>query len=246
VAKDPAFLFYSSDFLVGTYTMTDEQVGQYVRLLCLQHQHGHLDESTMQTICKQDNSIMAKFKVDESGCYYNKRLDEEVSRRNDYSASRARNRQNKNIVQAQAKDMNNICSTHDEHMETETVTITNTPISISKTVGKNADIDGFNSFWESYPNKKAKPVALKAWKKLNPDIELITTIMSALEKQKGTEQWKKDGGQFIPHPATWLNQRRWEDKIVSSGKKVSFQNYDDQGETTDFVGIDLLAEARQT
>jgi uncharacterized protein YdaU (DUF1376 family) len=243
VAKDPAFLFYSSDFLVGTYTMTDTQVGKYVRLLCLQHQHGHLDEATMFSVCQLEKSVMDKFTTDENGCYYNKRLDEEVNRRNDYSASRARNRQNRNIVPTQAKDMNNICSTHDEHMETETETITNTPISTSKTAGKNADIEGFNSFWESYPNKKAKPVALKAWKKLNPDIELTTTIMSALEKQKGTEQWKKDGGQYIPHPATWLNQRRWEDKIVSSGKKVSFQNYD-QGEPTAYQGIDLLAEAR--
>ena len=42
MAKDPAFLFYSNDFLTGTYTMTDEQVGKYIRLLCLQHQKGEL------------------------------------------------------------------------------------------------------------------------------------------------------------------------------------------------------------
>ena len=36
--KDPAFLFYSSDFLSGTMLMTDEEIGQYIKLLCLQHQ----------------------------------------------------------------------------------------------------------------------------------------------------------------------------------------------------------------
>jgi hypothetical protein len=103
----------------------------------------------------------------------------------------------------------------------------------------------FCAFWTAYPNKKAKPVALKVWKKLNPDIELINIIMFALYKHKGSEQWTKDNGQFIPHPATWLNQRRWEDKIISSGKKNNFQSYD-QGETGEiYTGPDLLKEARE-
>jgi len=47
MGKDPAFLFYSSDFTIGTQFMTDEQVGKYIRLLCAQHQTGHLDEEHM-------------------------------------------------------------------------------------------------------------------------------------------------------------------------------------------------------
>jgi hypothetical protein len=77
---------------------------------------------------------------------------------------------------------------------------------------------GFDSFWEAYPNKKAKPVALKAWKKLNPDAELITIIMFAIYKHKTSEQWLKDDGKYIPHPATWLNQRRWEDEEIKPNK----------------------------
>jgi len=42
---------------------------------------------------------------------------------------------------------------------------------------------------------------------------LMETIMSALRKQKNTEQWLKDNGKFIPHPTTWLNQARWEDEV---------------------------------
>ena len=53
--KDPAFLFYSSDFLSGTMLMSDEDVGKYIRLLCLQHQKGHLKEKEMLNICKEFN-----------------------------------------------------------------------------------------------------------------------------------------------------------------------------------------------
>ena len=117
LAKDPAFLFYSSDFLVGTYVMTDAQVGQYVRLMCLQHQHGHLDVDTIRSVMRGelDNLVMSKFRKDGDGRYYNERLDTEVKKRRDYSKSRANNRSKKTYV----KDMNNICETHVEHMENE-------------------------------------------------------------------------------------------------------------------------------
>ena len=68
MSKDPAFLFYSSDFMTGTFMMTDKQVGQYIRLMCLQHQHGHLSEKQMLSICKKhDDDIWDKFIKDENG-----------------------------------------------------------------------------------------------------------------------------------------------------------------------------------
>ena len=71
---------------------------------------------------------------------------------------------------------------------------------------------GFERFWEAYPIKKAKPVALKAFTKLKPDDALLETMLHAINSQRMSEQWQRDGGQYIPHPATWLNQRRWEDQ----------------------------------
>jgi len=136
MAKDPAFLFYSSDFLVGTYTMTDEQVGQYVRLMCLQHQQGHLTEDIIQSVCKMDNSILSKFKIDAIGRYYNERLDTEIKKRAEYSASRSRNRQNRNTEQPNGKVMSNICSTHDEHMENE-----NEDVNVNRNEDVNGDTD---------------------------------------------------------------------------------------------------------
>jgi hypothetical protein len=75
----------------------------------------------------------------------------------------------------------------------------------------------FTTFWNCYPNKKAKPVALKAWLKLNPDEKLYGEIIHGLSRAKLSEQWQKDGGAFIPHPATFLNQRRWEDDYKAGG-----------------------------
>ena len=104
--KDPAFLFYSSDFLSGTMLMTDEEVGKYIILLCLQHQKGHLKEKDMLNICKEFNEdIFSKFKKDDEGNYYNERLEYESNKRKEYSESRRNNRRKKTYEE----DMKNIC-----------------------------------------------------------------------------------------------------------------------------------------
>lgn len=75
------------------------------------------------------------------------------------------------------------------------------------------DADGFAAFWAAYPKKAGKADALKAWNKLAPDVVLQEQMGKALEVQKQSQQWRKDGGQYIPMPATWLNGRRWEDEV---------------------------------
>jgi len=93
MAKDPAFLFYTSDFLSGTYTMSDEQVGRYIRLLCLQHQKGFLTLKDIDFVCKgRDQEIFDKFQEDENGNYFNKVLSEKIELRKKHS-----DRQKENI-----------------------------------------------------------------------------------------------------------------------------------------------------
>lgn len=70
----------------------------------------------------------------------------------------------------------------------------------------------FAEFWKAYPKKVGKASCLKAWKKLKPTAELHDHIMAALEAQKRSEQWQREGGRFIPNPLTWLNQGRWDDE----------------------------------
>ena len=67
----------------------------------------------------------------------------------------------------------------------------------------------FDLFYEAYPKKVAKGAAVKAWKKVKVDVQ---TILNALEWQCVCEQWTKDGKQFIPNPATYLNNLGWEDE----------------------------------
>ena len=92
MSKDPAFLFYPSDFLTGTMFLSNEQVGAYIRLLCAQHQQGHLPQRAMEMMCGGiDEEVFSKFEQDEKGLYYNKRLDNESERRTNYVQSRRKN-----------------------------------------------------------------------------------------------------------------------------------------------------------
>lgn len=68
---------------------------------------------------------------------------------------------------------------------------------------------GFLSFWAAFPRKEGKGAARDKWTQLAPPLD---AVLAALAWQCTTEQWRKDGGAFVPHPATYLNQRRWEDE----------------------------------
>lgn len=81
----------------------------------------------------------------------------------------------------------------------------------------------FDEFWKLYPNKKAKPYALKVWNRLKVNEELFKKIIYALEAHKKSLQWTKNRGQFIPHPSTWLNQSRWEDTLLEPEKKAYYK-----------------------
>jgi len=211
VAKDPAFLFYTSDFLTGTMLMTNEQVGKYIRVMCYEHQHGRLTEEDMLKICSTyDKDIFCKFEKDENGNYFNERLEEEKNKRKAYSDSRKANRTN--ICKTYDKDMSNICKTYVEHMEDEDVNE-----NITKNKNKN-DMTLFPEFWNLYPKKVAKKDAERAWKKIS--LAEYPEIIQSLEKWKASQGWTKDGGQFIPNAATWLNGERWKDEVPGATKTI--------------------------
>ncbi len=72
----------------------------------------------------------------------------------------------------------------------------------------------FEEFWGIYPKKQGKGAALKRWKRIKPDKALFEQIMSSVRANiSRNEQWRRDGGQYIPNPETWLNQMRWLDEI---------------------------------
>jgi uncharacterized protein YdaU (DUF1376 family) len=87
--KDPAFLFYPADFLVGCSDLTMLERGQYITLLCLQHQKGHLSKKTVGLCLGFDwvslsDELRGKFREDEDGHIYNRRLDREMTERKQF------------------------------------------------------------------------------------------------------------------------------------------------------------------
>lgn len=85
-----------------------------------------------------------------------------------------------------------------------------------------ADEDRFSRFWAAYPRKVGKQAAKKSWSRLHPSEELTQAILQAVEAQKQSRQWRENNGQFIPNPATWLNQGRWEDELPKGERSNSF------------------------
>lgn len=83
--------------------------------------------------------------------------------------------------------------------------------------------DWFSIFWEAYPKKIGKGSAEKAWAKLKPD---LAVVLSAIEEQKKSKQWSENDGKYIPHPTTWLNQKRWEDEVANITQTSKYSKYD--------------------
>lgn len=117
--KDPAVLFYTSDFLSGTYTMNYEQRGKYITLLCLQHQKGFLTKQELSFISEGEEEVISKFsEID--GKFYNLKMYNETIRRKEYTENRLKNFQKKTHKDSHMGDDMNLHS--ESHTETVTVT----------------------------------------------------------------------------------------------------------------------------
>ena len=90
-----------------------------------------------------------------------------------------------------------------------------------------------------------KKAAQNAWKRLKPNAALRIKIMEALQEQKASQRWQKEEGRYIPNPATWLHQERWEDQLEPAGSAPDYSHFnlsDTKGETvygTDFTRWEL-------
>lgn len=108
----------------------------------------------------------------------------------------------------------------------------------------------FELFWSAYPNKKSKKTAFEKFKRIDFKKTSFESIMISLEKQKQSDDWTKNGGQYVPMPQTWIFNERWTDEIQAP---VQQQNHTDvnaywtdqlqaQGPVTDFVPTLVLGE----
>ena len=241
LGKDPAFLLYSGDFLSGITDLTFEERGQYITLLCVQHQKGRLSEKTCRLVLGLENlsdaaDVMKKFEIDADGRYFNRRLESEIKKR---ASSASASRENGKLGGRPPKPKNNL----GENLQVSCGLEKPEPrenLGEDENENRNRDVDvvederpspahakpsvqekRFTEFWAAYPRKAGKQAALKAWGKIKPDAALHAKIMAAVEQQKRSAQWKRDAGQYIPHPTTWLNQGRWEDELPADGQRSS-------------------------
>ena len=202
MAKDPAVLFYTSDFISGTITMTDEQRGKYILVLCIQHQKGTLTEKDMLKICKTyDEDIWCKFS-NEDGNFYNARMREETEKRSKYAESRRNNRKKKEEL---PEDVNNISLSYDEHMENEDVIINKDK---SKKTIEQSWKNNFTIYIDELNNAVNEICNDAEWiseqEKYNPNVDIPATIRKSVavywgvetegyankKKKKGDVNWK--------------------------------------------------------
>jgi uncharacterized protein YdaU (DUF1376 family) len=198
MGRDPAFLFYPNDYLGGTMGMSFEMKGAYIDLLIFQfnnHQFTEAQAKQVLSICFIGVWEVLKNKFKKDGEYYfNERLRNEIDKRKAFSESRRINALHpKKPRKAYAKHMGNENRNRNK----------------SKIINLN---EGFEDFWKTYPRKVNKKEAQAVWDKSNlPSLEIIIT---AIEKQKKSDQWLSDNGKFIPYPASWLNKEKWNDEEI--------------------------------
>lgn len=194
MAKDPAFLFYPGDWLGGTQGMSLEEKGAYIDLLVLQFNRGHMTSHMIgQTVGQVWDNIKVKFKQDEEGLWFNKRLDEEKIKRKNYTNSRKNNRSGNNQY-TKEKNNNGHMTSHTTnhmtgHMENE---------NINKNINKN-NINDVARIVIRYLNKKAKT-------NYKPDTKETIKLLKARVNEGFT---KKDFLTVVKNMTFWLEDEKY-------------------------------------
>jgi len=225
MSKDPAVLFYTGDFLNGCTDLTFEERGQYITMLCLQHQKGHLSEKTIR-LCVGSVSVdvMSKFKTDDDGFFYNERMEEEIDKRRHFLDTRYFNgkkggrpiKPNKEPNKEPTKNL----SDNDNEDGNESLK--------GGVGGKELNIP-FDYFWSMYDKKVDRAKCEKKWVRLT-DAEREECMYYLPAYVKATPDIK-----FRRNPETYLNNKSWQNEIVEHGtdKKT--------GGATDAELIELFA-----
>jgi len=222
MSKSPSFNFYSSDFLTGTVLFSYEQLGKYIKLLCLQHQQGHLSKEDMLLICgEEDSRIFGKFKVDNEGLYYNERLDIEINKKVNWVESRRANLSKCKSTHHMGTHMNTHMASHmeyeyeienrkEEDLEKEEVQEgEERPSKRPKPPPPDFQAD-FDEFWEVYPQKKSKKQAMTAYANARKQHKTLTNADLLPAVRDYIADCERTGCPYA-YASTWLNGERWND-----------------------------------
>ena len=217
---------YVADYLADTARLTTEQHGAYLLLIMDYWRNGapeHDDETlasitrlSVQQWRKHAPKILCMFQPTD-GLLIHKRVEAERQKAGAISINRsaagkhgAAKRWGKEMANGMANGMAKTSQSGSQNDAPSPTPTTKEKKQPPKPPA--ADAAGFAEFWSAWPRKVGKAQAEKAWTKLHPSDDLVAAILRAIAAQSRSPQWLKDGGQFIPHPATWLNGKRWEDE----------------------------------
>lgn len=199
--KDPAFLFYFQDFLVGTEFMNNEEKGIYITILCHLADKGTLSHDQILSICKGyafSEMLQNKFKLNEEGKYYNERLRYEVAKRKKYAEGRRENA--KGQGKAYAKHMEN---------ENKNVIESKTKSKVVNNKNKKPNEIVFETIWKKYPSKDGRKEAERHFNVSVLTLDDFSNIKKALTNYINhlkNNSWKKP-----KNGSTWFNN--WQDWI---------------------------------
>jgi biotin operon repressor len=235
--KLPSFQFYPGDWMKdpGVRSVSLEARGLWIDMLCLLFEsgrRGYLQHATGKPVSDEQLARMTGgssgqvsrllqeledsgvFSRTEHGTIYSRRMIRDERKRSACSEAGKKGGGNptfkghpKGDHKGRAKQKPNPSSSSSSSTSSSEE---NTPLPPE---GELSPQGLFLIFWECYPLKVKKPKALAAFLKLKPDRALLDRMLEAVDRQRQSRAWRKDNGQFIPHPATWLNNRQWEDSI---------------------------------
>jgi hypothetical protein len=144
------------------------------------------------------------------GVIYSRRMVRDEATRNARAEGGGKSQDNPNVPRAKGVEDTPKDTPKDTHEDGGVLAHART----CRAASANADEEGrFNRFWEAYPKKKKKDDARKAFHKRNVSEPLLEIMLSAIVLQRLSRDWTKDGGQYIPYPATWLNAGSWDDEV---------------------------------
>lgn len=221
MARMTGFVF-QDEYLERLAKLSDQEVGRLVRALAEYHATGKDQELAGREGVAFD---FIKVDIDRIDQKYEARCETNRSNRQQTMTNDNNRQPSSTIVNKPQPTATNSDQTRQDKVKDKDKYIKETPLTGSKE--KAAALDrAFDKFWACYPRREGKQMAKKSFMKIAPDDDLLETMLVAIQRQKQTDQWSDP--RYIPHPATWLNGRRWEDEPAqprSGGKTVAANSY---------------------
>lgn len=209
--KLPYFPFYPSDFDSDTDLLSDAEVGAYIRLLNIQWKSGKIPEKKLPRLMEDHENVWPEIEQYfdcEDGLVFNSRLERERGVAEErHNTAVARGKAGADARWNTPSNRPSIDGALDGAIATQNSELITKKLRTTEHKKRVETL--FLAFYSDYPKKVGKAQAQKAFHKISPDDDLFNVIITALKNH--IRKW--DDPKYIPHPATWLNQKRWEDSL---------------------------------